>query len=241
MNALIITLLAEQTLSLPLAYNQMVQGTLYDNWRRAFPTLHDLGYTDGTHTFRMFTFSPLQGHYQVKGKNIIFDGAIRLEVRSPMSELIEELADSLLARGCIRLAMNELPIINLESADRLMFFSNARIRMISPLTLHETMPDGQTIYYKPSDETFSPMLVRNLESKLKAAGVQAAPVLGCAPVPGTIRKRVTQFKGIYITGYEGAFDVQSDPEALALLYYAGLGDRNSQGFGMFSIETLPAG
>ena len=239
MNALVITLWAEQPLSLPLAYNQMVQGALYDNWHGAFPALHDKGYTDGTHTFRLFTFSPLLGHYQVRGKYIAFDGAIRLEVRSPVNELIEELANSLLARGSVRLGTHELPVINLESADRLMFFPDARIRMISPVTVHETTPDGSTVYYSPTDERFSLMLLNNLVSKLNAAGVQAAPILGCVPVPGTIHKRVSQFKGTYITAYEGAFDVQADPEALALLYYAGIGDRNSQGFGMFSIDALP--
>ena len=37
----------------------------------------------------------------------------------------------------------------------------------------------------------------------------------------------------YLTGWEGDFLLDGDPETLCLLYQTGLGDRNSQGFGMF--------
>ena len=239
MNALVVTLWAARRVRLPLAYNALIQGALYENWRGTFPELHNEGYSDGLHRFRLFTFSPLQGRYQVQGKQIFFDGAIRFEVRSPVSELIDALCDSLQERGSMILGRNELPIISLESADRFLFFRHASIRMLSPVTVHETQPNGQTIYYSPEDEMFLPLLAGNLESKLRAAGIPAAPVLSCVPDRRTLRKRVTTFKGIYITGYEGRFQLQATPEAMALLYYAGLGSRNSQGFGMFAIENVP--
>lgn len=239
MNALIVTLWAADPICLPLAYNSMIQGALYENWRRTIPELHDQGYSDGLHRFRMFTFSPLQGHYRVQGKQIVFDGALRFEVRSPVSELIDALCDSLQEHGSMMLGRNELPIISLESADRFLFFRHASIRMLSPVTVHETEPNGQTIYYSPADEMFLPSLVGNLESKLRAIGIPATPVLSCVPNTQTLRKRVTTFKGIYVTAYGGQFDLQAEPEAMALLYYAGLGSRNSQGFGMFAIENAP--
>ena len=239
MNALVITLWAACPVRLPISYNAMVQGALYENWRETFPELHDDGYTDGLHRFRMFTFSPLQGHYQVQGKQILFDGALRLEVRSPVSELIDALCDSLQERGAMILGRNELPVISLECADRFLFFRYASIRTLSPVTVHETQPNGQTIYYSPEDEMFLPLLAGNLESKLRAARIPAAPVLSCVPNMQTLRKRVTTFKGTYVTAYEGRFELQAEPEAMALLYYAGFGSRNSQGFGMFAIENVP--
>lgn len=237
MNALAITLWAASPISLPLAYNALVQGALYENWRETFPELHDEGYSDGAHRFRMFTFSPLQGRYRVHEKQIYFSGAIRLEVRSPASELIDALCDSLQQRSAMRLGRNELPVINLECADRLLFFRQASIRMLSPVTVHETELNGRTIYYSPEDEMFLPLLAGNLASKLRAIGIPAAPVLSCVPNARTLRKRVTLFKGTYITAYEGRFELCAEPEAMALLYYAGLGGRNSQGFGMFAIEN----
>ena len=235
MNSLKITLMAPRELRLPMAYNNLIQGALYACWREKYPALHDEGYTDGGHSFRMFTFGPLQGRYQVEGRQIRFQGPVRFEVRSPVSALMEELAEQLLRRGCVRLGDQELPLQSLETADRLLFFPRAKVRMASLLTLHETLPDGHTVYYAPDDEEFPTLLAGNLASKLSASGVDAAPVLGCLPVPGTLRKRVTTFKGTYITGCTGTLLLETDPEVMALLYYAGLGDRNSQGFGMFTI------
>lgn len=237
MNALVVTLWAERPVRLPLAYNALVQGALYKSWRGTFPELHDEGYSDGAHRFRMFTFSPLQGRYRVEGKEILFEGAVRLEIRSPVSELTGALCDRLQERGAMILGRNELPVINLESADRLLFFHHALIRTLSPVTVHETGLDGKTIYYSPADEMFLPLLAGNLESKLRAIGIPAAPVLSCVPNARTLRKRVTTFKGTYVTAYEGRFELWAEPEAMALLYYAGLGSRNSQGFGMFAIEN----
>lgn len=239
MNALAVTLWAASPVRLPLAYNAMIQGALYKSWRGIFPELHDQGYADGPRRFRLFTFSPLQGHYRVQGKQIVFDGALRLEVRSPVSELIDALCDSLQERGAMILGRNELPVISLESADRFLFFHHASIRTLSPVTVHETQPNGHTAYYSPADEMFLPLLVGNLESKLRVAGIPAAPVLSCVPNTQTLCKRVTRFKGTYITAYEGRFELQAEPEAMALLYYAGLGSRNSQGFGMFTIDNVP--
>lgn len=236
MNALIITLRVEQPLRLPLAYNQLVQGMLYDNWREHFPALHDEGFSDGLRAFRMFTFGPITGRYRIEGKDIVFDGMVRLEVRSPADELIDALAESIMERGIVRLGRSELSLAGLACADRLLFFPEARIRMLSPVTAHDTLSDGRTVYYTPSEERFYECLAANLTAKLNAAGIATMPMLGCEPIGREPRKRVTTFKGIYITGYEGTFRLQADPEAMALLYYAGLGDRNSQGFGMFAIE-----
>ena len=130
MNALIITLQAEPPVRLPLAYHHILQGVLYAAWREAFPALHDEGYSDGTHTFRLFTFSPLRGRYCVEGKDIIFSGAVRLEVRSPAADLIEELAARMLESGFVRFGRRELPIVDLQAADRLLFYPSARIRTL---------------------------------------------------------------------------------------------------------------
>ena len=239
MNALVVTMWAARPVCLPLAYNALIQGALYENWRETFPELHDEGYSDGLHRFRMFTFSPLQGRYRVQGKEIFFEGTIRLEVRSPISELIDALCDGLQERGAMLLGCNELPVVSLESADRFLFFRHASIQTLSPVTVHETEPNGKTIYYSPADEMFLPLLVGNLASKLRATGIPAAPVLSCVPNARTLRKRVTTFKGTYVTAYDGRFKLETEPEAMALLYYAGLGSRNSQGFGMFTIENVP--
>ena len=49
------------------------------------------------------------------------------------------------------------------------------------------------------------------------------------------RKIVTKYKGIYITGWLGNYKISGERKYLDFLYQTGLGAKNSQGFGMFSI------
>ncbi len=239
MNALILTLRPDAPVRLPIAYNYYIQSALYAAWRDTFPALHDEGYTDGNHSFRLFTFSPLRGRYSVEEKEIVFTGPLSLEIRSPAEELIEQLASHLLENGLLRVGRCELPVTDLRTADRLLFFASARVRMLGPVTAHDTSPDGKTVYYAPGEERFGELLAANLAAKLRAANVSAPPYLGLRPAGRPPRKVVTTFKGVHVTGYLGTFDMEADPEAMGFLYYAGLGTRNGQGFGMFDIEQQP--
>lgn len=106
--------------------------------------------------------------------------------------------------------------------------------MVSPLTLHKSLPGGKTLFLRPDDDAFAAQLIANTAHKLAACRSTADPSVTLRPMGTRLpRKRVTQFKGIYLTGWEGDFLLDGDPETLCLLYQTGLGDRNSQGFGMF--------
>ena len=239
MNALKITLAADNPVSLPLAYNYMVQGALYADWKEFWPHLHDTGYMDGDHHFRLFTFGPLTGNSSVKDKTITFRNLIHLEVRSPVAELIEKLADALIERGTMRIGRYDLPVVSLEAADALLFRSDATIEMLSPVTVHETLSDGHTRYFAPTEDRFPLLLAQNAASKLRAAGLPYPSHFGCGLISGTLKKCVTRFKGVYVTGYTGRFRLETDSRSMAFLYYTGLGTRNSQGFGMFSMRANP--
>lgn len=234
MNSLKITLKAEYPLRLPLKYNNLVQGVIYKCMEGSFPELHDEGWTDGNRVFRMFTFGQLQGQYRIEGKSIVFYNTVRLEVRSPSPEIIGTISDYLLGVGFIRLGEVVLPIINLEASNRLLFKELAHIRMKSYLTIHKT--DGRkTLYFSPFDREFEILIRKNAESKLRAAGFPLPAKFRLVPEEDTVRKVITRFKDTIVEGYEGCFRLETSAEAMALLYYAGLGDRNSQGFGMFEV------
>jgi len=48
---------------------------------------------------------------------------------------------------------------------------------------------------------------------------------------------VTVFKGTRITAWNGIYEIVCPPDYLKFLYDAGIGAKNSQGFGMFeSVE-----
>lgn len=50
-------------------------------------------------------------------------------------------------------------------------------------------------------------------------------------------KYVTKFKDTYITAWRGDYILEGSKEYINFLYYTGLGAKNSEGFGMFSIQA----
>jgi CRISPR-associated endoribonuclease Cas6 len=235
MRTLKITLLAREPLRLPLAYNELVQGALYACWRPEFAALHDVGYAVGGKAYRLFTFGPLQGSHIVQNKQITFTGPVSFELRSPVQPLVQAVVETLAGQGEMRLGAQTLPVVGLRTADQLLFRSRHRVRMVAPVTMHTTLENGHTHYYTPQDAEFAPLVCGNLGKKIEAAGLPLEPVLGLVPCVETLRKCVTRFKGIYITGWQGDFWLEADPRTIAFLYLTGMGDRNSQGFGMFEL------
>lgn len=103
MNSLILTLDAGAGCCLPIAYQQLTQGALYAAWRGSYPQLHDDGFDGDGQIFRLFTFGPLEGRYRVQGNEITFTDLVRLEVRSPVEDLLYALGKSLTENSALRL------------------------------------------------------------------------------------------------------------------------------------------
>lgn len=235
MNAIRVYFSFHDELNLPIAYHALLQGLLYSVWKETQPYLHEQGFSGGGRGLRLFTFSPLFGRYALRGDRIVFSSPVWFELRSPVSVLLEDICEVLPVRPDIRLGNNTLTLEGIEGRDRLLFPARAKVRMLSPVTLYQTLPNQKTRYFSPDDAEWGPRLEKNLREKLTTLGLDASPSLLVTPDWRSIRKRVTRFKGTYITGYTGDFLIQTEPEALAVLYYCGLGSRNSQGCGMFKL------
>lgn len=240
MNALEVILSADRPVTLPMAYQQLIQGALYRLWGDTYPELHDEGYAAEGHAFRMFAFSALEGRYTPKGTSITFSGALRLEVRSPVSALLESIQEGLTRERALWLGEQRLAVVGLYERDCLLFPSRALIETRTPVTVHRTLPDGFRQYYAPEEEDFNVLLAENLASKLQAARLALDPAVAVTPIEGTLTKRVARFRSTLVTGWKGRFLLEAEPETMAFLYYAGLGVGNSRGFGMFDI-LRPAG
>ena len=177
MNSLILTLDAGAGCCLPIAYQQLTQGALYAAWRGSYPQLHDDGFDGGGQIFRLFTFGPLEGRYRVQGSEINFTGLVRLEVRSPVDDLLYALGKSLTESGALRLGRCVLPLRDLHSEDHYLFTSPLPVRMVSPLTLHKSLSDGKTLFLSPDDDAFAAQLAANTAHKLAACHCTADPFI----------------------------------------------------------------
>jgi CRISPR-associated endoribonuclease Cas6 len=102
-------------------------------------------------------------------------------------------------------------------------------------------------YYKPYEEQFSTLIRANAIKKYKAFLSMKNEryseksidnmKLSIVPANFSIRKnkKIMYFKDTVICAYTGIFQLSGDPELIWITYESGLGGKNSQGFGMWSV------
>ena len=238
-----LTLTPDGPVTLPLSYHGMVQGAVYHALAVApeySSFLHDDGFHYGQRSYKLFTFSLLEGPHRVRERRITFPGPVSLEVRSPSADFCRTFFAAMQEDRTLRLGENRLSVTDFSVTDRRVREESVRVRMRSPLCLSQTVSEGAkkaTTYLSPQDEEFPALLQENFRRKYMAAFGQE-PVTGISvETLGGIRKYVTRFQqNIYVTAWFGAFRLRGEQDNLDFLYQTGLGSRNSQGFGMFDVE-----
>ena len=223
-------------LRLPLDYGYRVSSAVYrlasaDEEYSAF--LHDCGYGDDGRRYKLFTYSPLRGHYRIEDKHILFDGDLSLEVRSISGRFCEAVRSSLLTNGSVKIMDTVLPVKMTEIYDSPLTVSETDIETVSPIVVSSS-EDGRTVYYSPEDECWEQMINLTLYRKFTAAYNEQPPSVVKFGLLGKSKKVVTRVKGIWVTAYHARLHITADPLVTAFLYETGLGSKNSQGFGMFS-------
>ena len=112
--------------------------------------------------------------------------------------------------------------------------TNVIFESVSPVVVRKKQSDGSTIYLKPAEQEFVNNLKRNFYEKYKAIYNEQPEEIEIIPL-GEHKKTVTQYKGIWVTGYSGNYNVKGNSKSLELIYNSGLGIKNSQGFGLVNI------
>lgn len=92
---------------------------------------------------------------------------------------------------------------------------------------------GDALEAKPSHTEFAQSGLPR-DAGMQAESMQAEFAVRFQPA-GEWRSRLIEVQGIRVRGYEGKFALQGNSRLLLLAYEAGLGERNSQGFGMFRV------
>lgn len=229
-------------LRLPLAYQYIIQSAIY-HWLSADPErgtwLHDQGRRYEERRFKHFTFSALQGPYRIVGREIVFPDQVELVIRSIDPDSMTVIGQDLKQRDFFTLGGQECRIEKVGVTGGVVESARLTIRMLAPVTVYRTDPDtGQTYYFTPREEDFYSRINQNFYRKYKAY-YEKFPTADITLTPLKVSDRdkvVTCYKGIYINGWRGIYEISGLPAALNFLYYVGLGAKNAQGFGMFAIE-----
>jgi len=226
---------------LPVAYNHGLQGALYGLLSEEFRVfLHERGFNINGRRFKLFTFSRLFGRFVRYGGMLKYDGELRLCVSSPVERFIRELANSLISKGCITLLGNKLTVKSIHFPAKPTLKNNMTFKTLSPITVYSTLTtrDGRkkTYYYSPFEDEFTELIAKNLVKKAELINGSKADGNLSIEFIGKPREVICLHKGTVIRAWVGRLKIQGDPHLMEAGYDAGVGGKNSAGFGMIEVS-----
>ncbi|MDQ7032466.1 MAG: CRISPR-associated endoribonuclease Cas6 [Desulfonauticus sp.] len=209
--------------------------------------LHEKGFFYEKRNFKLFTFSRLLSKdYFVdkKYKQIHFYHKITLKISAVHTDILESLAIHLIKSENIELNNQFCNLLSVEVEKPIRPTSPVKIKTLSPITTYSTLVDSmgkkKTYFYNPFETDFSKKIMENLQRKIMAyLGKENPPPLDGAYLKplrvDTKSLSIINFKGFWIKAWNGVYELNLPEPYFHLAYYAGLGSRNSQGFGMIEI------
>ena len=212
-----------QPLELPIHYHHILQSIIYHNLREDYgysDFLHERGYTFLERQYRMFVFGLLQGRYEIRQKNIVFRNEVSFQVRSADARMLRLLKENLERKG-IDYLQYHYDDLELELMDDGIDKEKVRIRMLSPLSVYSTdLETKKTYFYHPQDKEFAEQVNANFHRKYRAyTGVEPRSDIQIVPIKFAERdKYVTKYKGFYISGWLGEYELCGEPKYLDFLY-----------------------
>lgn len=233
-----ITHTVPKILDLPINYHHMLQSMIYgalDDEPVLGRYLHDRGASYGKRNYKLFTFSLLQGKYEIHDKRILFREQVSFKIGSSEPVVLRNIAEHIEKNG-LDYGDTHISDVQITYQDDTIEEECVNIRMLSPLCVYSSdRENGHVVFYKPEDAEFSRLINDNFKRKYLACyGVE--PETGVQIVPLKVSQRdkyVTRYKNFYISGWLGQYTLKGNRKYLDFLLQTGLGGKNSQGFGMF--------
>ncbi|MCD6575438.1 CRISPR-associated endoribonuclease Cas6 [Candidatus Aerophobetes bacterium] len=235
---------------LSLHYNYALQSFIYHHISTHLANfIHNKGYRYEGRVFRLFTFSRMVGKYWIEKKDqtIVFSSPFKFQISSPVEEFIQEFAETLARVPDVSIENRSLLVSSIEVHFSPFITSPVFVRMLSPVTCYSTLltADGKkkTYYFSPFEEEFSRLIRENIFKKYVSFYQRKPASSEFSILPAKVDKRsekiikYTPHRASYtiVKGWMGVYKLEGNPELIRLAYDAGLGAKNSQGFGMFEI------
>jgi len=246
-----VSLRLDEPLILPIHYNHIIQAVILrwlneENYRRY---VHDKGYEYNNRRYKLYTFSRLEGKFSIDAdsKRIVFHDRVKLMVSALDDNFLQYVVNTVIMNDDIQILSNRVYV------DEVTCFSdeirNSGIfRTRSPIVVYSTFErDGskKTYYYNPMEDEFGYLIRKNLINKHIA-------YYGCEPSNSDfeikpvknhrLKENIVMYKGVVIKGWSGDFEIKGSCDLMKIAYNAGLGSKNSQGFGFIDVvKDIPEG
>jgi CRISPR-associated endoribonuclease Cas6 len=232
-----------QSVRLPVHYNEWVQAFIYTHLDEHLASpLHDKGIPLGKRNLKLFTFSRLLGRCRVQEGWLEPQGALRLVLASPMVDFLESFALHLVQSHRVRLGSAEFLLESAKVAFEEPYRSPVYLRALSPITVYSTLEthDGRkkTYYYAPQEPEFERLVLSNLRRKVLAWTGEDIAEDGASFRPYRVSTRdqhIVLYKDTVIKGWTGLYELQAPEPYFRMALDAGLGSKNSQGFGCVEV------
>jgi len=238
----------EDEIILPLPYNQVIQGFIYNYLDKALSIwLHDEGYEFKKRKFKLFVFGRIVGTYVIEKSSIKFIGPIKFKIRSVNDEILACFAKNLLHQKEVMLNKNRCKIVSAEiKPDPIINFAlPVKLKALSPITVYSTLLsyDGskkKTYYYNPMEKDWERYVLENLYRKASALDLDVLEEETGKMFFKPIKVKQTDmcllnFKGTIINGWMGIYQAFLPQPLFEIGYNGGFGVKNSQGFGLMEV------
>ncbi|MCL6533447.1 MAG: CRISPR-associated endoribonuclease Cas6 [Armatimonadetes bacterium] len=229
--------------TVPLHYNYFLQSLIYHHLdAHLAERLHNEGFGEGGKRFRFFVFSRLMGDFQREGDHLRFPRGAILYIASPNSQFLESLMLHLLTQGALPIGETRVPLHKVLVEPQPEYHPEVIFKALSPITLRETLRqpgEKYTYYYSPIEPDFSERIIANLREKVRIWFGRDIPPgdAYCVPYAVDLQKNfhMINFKGTWVKGWSGLYRFHAPPEYFEMALEAGIGERNSGGFGCVEV------
>lgn len=230
-------------LTLPIHYNYILQAVVlkWINDENYSKFIHNTGYEYNNRRFKMYTFSRLEGKYQInkEDKTITYLNEANLIVSTADDEFMKYLINNVLTND--NLIINKIKVRVEKVQVQYMDIENGgTIITQSPIVVYSSFEhEGKTktYYYNPKEDEFEKLLRENLIKKYKAFyNKEPRDISFKIKAKEKVKQNIVMYKGLVIKGWSGEFEVDGSLELLKIAYDTGLGAKNSQGFGCFEFK-----
>lgn len=234
-------------IKVPIHYNQIIQSFIYSNLNAdTSEFLHEKGFKLQNRIFKLFTFSRILSFSkpEIEYKNLVFRNRISIIVCSLIDQFIHELALNLIKKEKVFIGNEKLNIHSLEVEKSSHYSGKIYIKTLSPITIYSTVKINntkKTYFYNPSEKEFEKLLILNLIKKYKLfcklkdisldEREEEEILKSCYCKPVKFSKNIVIYKNTTIIGYSGIFETYFPEHLYFVALNAGLGSKNSQGFG----------
>lgn len=232
-------LLKNTHIILPVNYQSYLQGIIY-KWleydKEYASFIHDTGAVIDNYKYKMFTYSSLEGKSTYRDHMLTFNGNLSFEVRAADDYFIDLIEKSIIKNPYIRIGRQIIQIYSYEIHAYNILTNSINVLMRTPIIVRATEQSGYVKYFRPDEEIFYQSIVDNAMKKYEFIKHEEQPFLTITPMKVTKQNKVVaHYKDMVLTGWKGIYQLEGTPDLITFIYYTGIGERNSQGFGMFDI------